>query len=546
MRNGPITSPRGESGPRKCSASPGQVAAKARPSVEGRSERQSPSVTVSEKHLRRAGASSENHGLMTMRVGTLTGDRTGSALVRALDVICLAAAFAVTTAVTSRLARADLFVWPAPTPSDIYGWPAQYILLFLTAIITWNSIATYLGIYQSGDCFSLTHAGQLGRAVVLWSTAIGLAIFLFKLPNVSRLFVLSLLSFGTMLIALRAFFGRFLARVDEGDQRRIAIVVGNGAQADWLLGYLRKHFSPKPYALVRRPEADGEVQPEANGALPVYGPDGTRRSRTSFEVFVAAADMSEDACSLIPQLLKRGIRTHIVPAVFDASIFRLGLSDIGGVPLITVRGGEIDALDAVMKRAIDFTGALVMLTLTAPLMIILAVLIKMCSPGPVLFRQERLGKHGRRMYIYKFRTMRTDAESVLKQDRQLYSEYVSNNYKLPQGKDPRITPLGRILRETSLDELPQLINVLKGEMSLVGPRPVVPDEIAQYGDFASLLLSVQPGLTGQWQVSGRSDIVDYSQRVRLDMEYLRDQSVATDLRILLRTLPAVLLRQGAH
>jgi exopolysaccharide production protein ExoY len=187
-----------------------------------------------------------------------------------------------------------------------------------------------------------------------------------------------------------------------------------------------------------------------------------------------------------------------------------------------------------------------MLALAAPLMTVLAVLVKISSSGPVLFRQERLGKNGRRIYIYKFRTMRSDAESILQKNKKLYREYVKNNYKLPKGKDPRITPLGQILRQTSLDELPQLINVLKGEMSLVGPRPVVPGEIEQYGDCASLLLSVHPGLTGQWQVSGRSDIADYAQRVKLDMEYLRDQSAATDLRILLRTLPAVLLRQGAH
>jgi lipopolysaccharide/colanic/teichoic acid biosynthesis glycosyltransferase len=142
--------------------------------------------------------------------------------------------------------------------------------------------------------------------------------------------------------------------------------------------------------------------------------------------------------------------------------------------------------------------------------------------------------------------MRRDAEQVLKADPDLYRKYIANNYKLPKGKDPRITFIGRILRELSLDEIPQLLNVLKGEMSLVGPRPVVPAEIEQYGDYASLLLSVRPGLTGQWQVSGRSDIADYARRVRLDMEYIRDQSLARDFQILVQTVPAVLSRDGAH
>jgi len=168
------------------------------------------------------------------------------------------------------------------------------------------------------------------------------------------------------------------------------------------------------------------------------------------------------------------------------------------------------------------------------------------SPGPVFFCQERIGKGGRRIRIYKFRTMHRDAEQILKSDPELYAKYVESNYKLPKGKDPRITFIGHILRELSLDEIPQLINVLKGEMSLVGPRPVVPAEIDKYGDYASLLLSVQPGLTGQWQVSGRSDIADYARRVRLDMEYIRDQSVTRDLQILFRTVPVVLSREGAH
>jgi lipopolysaccharide/colanic/teichoic acid biosynthesis glycosyltransferase len=142
--------------------------------------------------------------------------------------------------------------------------------------------------------------------------------------------------------------------------------------------------------------------------------------------------------------------------------------------------------------------------------------------------------------------MRSDAEEALKSDPELHRKYVENNYKLPKAEDPRVTVVGRVLRDLSLDELPQLINVLKGEMSIVGPRPVVPDEIGKYGEYASLLLSVQPGLTGQWQVNGRSNIADYARRVQMDMEYIRDQSVGKDLQILFRTVPAVLSREGAH
>ena len=475
-----------------------------------------------------------------------TGNRTRTTLVRCVDFACLVAAYTITTIVAARIARVGMFVWPAPAASDILGWPAQYVVLFLIAVTAWNAVGAYLGIYQSGDRHGPTNPAALSRAACLWAAAIAVAVFLFKLPYVSRAFVLSFVLLGFTLIALRGRLERALDRLSYGGQLRVAIVVGSGAQAEWLIDYLRRHFLPNPYASVRRPATDDEIRTRTDAVQTAHASNGASRMRTSFDVFMVAADMSEDVCSLIPQLLKRGVKTHIIPAVFDTSIFRLALSDIGGVPLVTVRGGEIDPLEAVLKRVIDFSGALLMLTLAAPLMLIVAVLVKITSPGPVIFWQERLGKNGRRMRIYKFRTMRSDAEKVLKANQQLYNEYVENNYKLPQDRDPRITPLGRILRQTSIDELPQLINVLKGEMSLVGPRPIVPDEIKEYGDCAPLLLSVQPGLTGQWQVSGRSSIADYAQRVKLDMEYLRDQSVATDLRILLRTLPAVVSRQGAH
>ena len=142
--------------------------------------------------------------------------------------------------------------------------------------------------------------------------------------------------------------------------------------------------------------------------------------------------------------------------------------------------------------------------------------------------------------------MRTDAEEMLKRDGQLYRKYLENNFKLPEGEDLRVTRLGRILRVTSLDELPQLVNVLCGGMSLVGPRPIVQEELQKYGEYGALLLMVKPGMTGNWQVNGRSRIVKYSERVKLDMEYVRDQSLTADLRILIRTVGAVARMDGAH
>lgn len=465
---------------------------------------------------------------------------------RTLEFISVVVAYGLTAAGASELARVGLFTWPAPTASDIEGWPAQYVVLLLIALLARGGIAAGLQVDMRGRDNDLrTSMPRLVSGALIWTATIGVSIFLFKLSDVSRLFVLCFVCSGSVLAVVGDRLGRFVTE-RRSHRQGLAVVIASGAQGDWLTGYLRRHFSPRPYALVKR-IGDDEL-----GKLGMLGEE-TKKWLSSgdgrkvyMEAFVAGADTPGDAGEVVPQLIKYGIKTHLLPAVFDASMFRLSLSNMGGVPLITVQGGELDPLEAGVKRAIDFIGSLVALGILSPLLVGISLVVKMTSPGPVLFRQERLGKNGNTIYIYKFRTMREDAESILKADAQLYQKYVSNNYKLPKGRDPRITAVGRVLRQLSLDELPQLINVIKGEMSLVGPRPVVPEEIRQYGDCASMVLSVQPGLTGQWQVSGRSDIADYAQRVRLDMEYLRDQSIATDLRILAKTLPAVLLRQGAH
>src|SRR5258708_7549790 len=174
-----------------------------------------------------------------------------------------------------------------------------------------------------------------------------------------------------------------------------------------------------------------------------------------------------------------------------------------------------------------------MLIVSAPLLALVAIAIKLTSRGPVFFSQERLGRGGRRFRILKFRTMQTDAEQVLRSDDHLYRKFVANDFKLPENEDFRITWVGRLLRKTSLDEFPQLVNVLKGDMSLVGPRPIESPHIAKYGDFGDLLLTVKPGLTGYWQINGRSE-VSHPSRMVMELEYIRNQSLSRDIDILIR------------
>jgi exopolysaccharide biosynthesis polyprenyl glycosylphosphotransferase len=216
-----------------------------------------------------------------------------------------------------------------------------------------------------------------------------------------------------------------------------------------------------------------------------------------------------------------------------------------GQPLLELRPVALRAKHLFVKRALDIIGATLILILLAPLFGIIAAMVALDSPGPVFFAQRRLGRFGRPIRCLKFRSMYVDAEARLLADPVLFRRYVEHDYKLPSSIDTRITKFGRLLRRTSLDELPQLWNVLRGEMSLVGPRPIVPDEIQHYREHGPLLLSLKPGITGAWQVGGRSAVA-YPQRAAVELEYVEGWSLWRDVDILLRTLPAVLASRGAH
>ncbi len=194
------------------------------------------------------------------------------------------------------------------------------------------------------------------------------------------------------------------------------------------------------------------------------------------------------------------------------------------------------------KRVVDIVGALILLAVFFPVFLIVAILVKLTSRGPVLFRQIRLGENGQPFVCYKFRTMVQDAEHLLHKHSELREMYLSE-FKIKD--DPRITVIGKLLRKTSLDELPQLFNVLEGSMSLVGPRPIVPPEIEKYGNYGDKLLAVRPGLTGIWQVCGRSDTT-YEERVVMDMFYVDHSNVLMDLQLLVSTVVSVLRCRGAY
>jgi Undecaprenyl-phosphate galactose phosphotransferase WbaP len=232
-------------------------------------------------------------------------------------------------------------------------------------------------------------------------------------------------------------------------------------------------------------------------------------------------------------------RTEIFP-VFGSHAIAIG--QVGGLEMINQLRMKAVRWE---KNLLDGIATVIILLLSIPIMVVIAIFVKLTSPGPIFYKAKRLGKKGRLFEIYKFRSMYKDAdkslEKILRNDPELLEEY-KNDFKLK--KDPRVTPLGRFLRKTSLDELPQLINVIKREMALVGPRPIVQEEVEYYGENYAVFSSVRPGITGLWQCSGRSD-TSYEERVAFDVYYVLNWSPWMDIWILVRTFFSVFTFKGA-
>ena len=246
--------------------------------------------------------------------------------------------------------------------------------------------------------------------------------------------------------------------------------------------------------------------------------------------------------SIMAQCERAKVSVRIVPDLFQMRLSNVDIDDLNGIPLIGIRPVSIRGWNLALKRASDVAFGSLSLILLSPLMLAIAAVIKLDSPGPAIFKQTRVGRGGRPFTLFKFRSMHEGAESEKKSLVDL-NEAVGPFFKIRD--DPRRTKLGRLLRRTSLDELPQLYNVLRGEMSLIGPRPMLPSEVEQYQEWHKKRLQTWPGITGLWQVSGRSDLT-FDEMALLDIYYVENWSLLLDLQIALKTIPAWLLGTGAY
>lgn len=328
-----------------------------------------------------------------------------------------------------------------------------------------------------------------------------------------------------------------------------AVVIGDAAVGGRLVRTLlrRRDLGLKPAVLVSEDARSDD--PELAG-VPVIGPARFReiagRLACPYAVVAMPDGRRQDTADLVETLGRHFQKIILVPDLMARSSLWVSAVDFGGILGLELKQKLLDPGRLAMKRAMDLLLTLLAAVVVLPASLAIAVAIVLESPGPVLYRQRRIGFDGREIRVFKFRTMVPDAERVLEEclarNEALCREWRESR-KLKD--DPRITRTGRWLRKYSLDELPQLLNVLQGEMSLVGPRPIVADEVGRYGDLYTVYARVRPGLTGLWQISGRNDLT-YEERVALDAYYIRNWSVWLDIYILTRTLPVVLRGEGAY
>jgi exopolysaccharide biosynthesis polyprenyl glycosylphosphotransferase len=322
---------------------------------------------------------------------------------------------------------------------------------------------------------------------------------------------------------------------------RPALIVGTAAESH----DIEEYFRAAPHSdlvVVGHVAEEGRRDPTALGTVDRL--EALIRGRDVDAIIVADSISPTALAHVMSRAFATGASVISVPSAAHRAACRLSTYPPIEMPIVVLHPPGVRLPQLALKRALDLVLSLIMLLLAIPVWVLIALAIKLDSEGPVLFRQTRVGLGGRTFRLYKFRTMCVDAERMLDRVRHL-DQYGDGRLFKIKG-DPRITRVGRVLRRTSLDELPQLLNVIRGEMSLIGPRPPVPAEVATYEEEHLERLTVIPGLSGPWQVQGRSNITDFGEVVRLEREYIRDWSLWLDLKILLRTLVVVVRGDGAQ
>ena len=414
---------------------------------------------------------------------------------------------------------------------------SDYIVLYLILIPGAPLLLEAQGFYErSLLCPRLETAWKLFKGCLYTTIGLILVVYLFRL-TVARGIILwfGVISFVVVFVKEELLRLVYESRLSQPQFRRRFILVGTAEEIPRMRA-----------ALQQRPEAGIDIVGELKvGETSVNKLTDLLHEHAVNTVMVSTKQAHfEQVESVIATCELEGVEAWLVADFFGTKISRASFDDFYGQPIMVFRTTPEASWASVAKQVMDFVLATVLLVILAVPMAMIALLVKLTSPGPVLFRQRRCGLNGRPFTMYKFRTMTTDAEQR-KAELAAFNEMSGPVFKMTN--DPRVTPLGRVLRRFSLDELPQLVNVIRGEMSLVGPRPLPVEEVNRFNDLAHRRrLSVKPGLTCLWQISGRNEVANFQDWVRLDLEYIDNWSLWLDLKILIRTVPVVLAGTGAR
>ncbi len=423
--------------------------------------------------------------------------------------------------------------------------------LYVVVPAVWASVFLALRVYDPARALHYLSDAQVIWSAVTWATLVfaGVAYLFFR--EFSRiLFAYFYLLDLIFILAWRGVL-QWLLQLGQarslGEPRRV-LIVGAG-EVGRRLGHAMRAHRWTGLELVGYVDDDEDKQGQTCAGYPVMGSldsvGAIASQRTVDEVILALPPHAQEQVrQVILALQEAPVNVRVVPDVFDLVFIRASVEDFAGIPLIGLREPAIEGLDRAVKRLFDLVVGTLALVVLSPLMVAAAIAVRIDSPGPILLRQERIGEGGQPFWMLKFRTMHIGAEAEERHLAEETDDGPPTFAKRPD--DPRVTRVGHVLRRFSIDELPQLLNVLRGDMSLVGPRPELPWLVERYESWHRKRFAVPQGMTGWWQVNGRSNRADYALRMEDDLYYIRNWSVWLDLRILWMTVSAVIRGDGAY
>lgn len=410
-----------------------------------------------------------------------------------------------------------------------------HVLLLAFCVIVWVALGSLQRVYEYLDSASPRRILLSALRQSIFATLLVVLFqYLLRLdPPLSRSFLLFFVGYDLLFLVLfRLLSPRLIGAFQRGFGTPYhVVIVGNPAKAAALEQSLCQHtpFPIQVCATVSEEECAARL------------PELLSRQVVDEVIFKVDSNKLPALEEVFLQCDEEGVRTRIAIDFFPHVNSDITLDRVGEAPLLTFSAAPLDDLRLLLKRFFDVAVSALALALLSPVILICAALIRLTSPGPVIFRQARCGLNGRRFTLYKFRSMVEDADKMKPQLQHLSERQVA--FKLSH--DPRVTAVGRWLRKFSLDELPQLYNILRGDMSVVGPRPPLPEEVDRYERWQRRRLRMRPGLTCLWAVAGR-DRIDFNAWMRMDISYIENWSLKLDWSIILRTIPHVLAGRGAH